>query len=476
MTGGNASNEFDTINGAEAVEGAEVVIRGGGVENTYTLTYVGGDGNDIVLVYQSTAVVIGDFEDGLDGWTGVSWDGNPELTVGTAGATTGDACLDVNVTGGYWQLEYDGPNLDLREATAIEMDVTLLVDDFPADTWIKVGDKVSINGDDLSGGWQEVTLAGQGQSIDRLTGEATSADWGTWGGAVDQYRTITYDISGLDLSAKHLTAYFQVFISIQGAGIHHIDNIRIIGAKVCPTVIWVSDNKGYGDIEPNVPGDNGWVELLELEGYVVDYRNEGEYVDGEQYWRTLDANKVAELEAADLIIISRNADSGSYASVADNEPNQWNAVTTPILNLNGYMARSNKWGWLNTTGTTRAAESMLTLVDPNHPIFAGIVTDANDQVAVLSDQYNVDWASATDAGNGELLATGAGADLVSIAIWEAGEAYFEGGAAIAGGPRMLFTAGTGSKNSGDNYAPDGMYNLTSEGEVMFLNAVDYLVP
>ena len=211
------------------------------------------------------------------------------------------------------------------------------------------------------------------------------------------------------------------------------------------TVIWVSDNKGYGDIEPNVPGDMGWAQLLEAQGHTVDYRNQNEYVDGEQYWRTLDANKVAELEAADLIIISRNADSGSYAGVADNEPNLWNAVSTPLINLNGYMARSNKWGWLNTTGTTRSNDGVLTLADPAHPIFDGIVTDANSQVAVLSGGYNVDWASAADAGNGTLLATGAGSDLASIVTWEAGQAYFEGGAAIAGGPRMLFTAGTGSK-------------------------------
>jgi hypothetical protein len=41
---------------------------------------------------------------------------------------------------------------------------------------------------------------------------------------------------------------------------------------------------------------------------------------------------------------------------------------------------------------------------------------------------------------------------------------------------MLFIAGTGSKNSGDNYAPDGVYNLTAEGEKMFLNAVAYMLP
>ena len=46
---------FDTINGRPALEGAEVTISAGGFSCTYALTYVGGTGNDIVLVYKSAA-------------------------------------------------------------------------------------------------------------------------------------------------------------------------------------------------------------------------------------------------------------------------------------------------------------------------------------------------------------------------------------------------------------------------------------
>jgi len=104
-------------------------------------------------------------------------------------------------------------------------------------------------------------------------------------------------------------------------------------------VIWVSDNKGFGSVEPNIPGDQGWVNLLTAQGHNVIYKNQYEYIDGQQYWRTLDPNKVAELEAADLIILSRNADSGSYSTAGDNEPNQWNAVTTPLISLSAHMSR-----------------------------------------------------------------------------------------------------------------------------------------
>ncbi|MDH7599383.1 MAG: hypothetical protein QHH07_07080 [Sedimentisphaerales bacterium] len=48
---------FDTVNGAAATEGAQVVVTGGGRECTYTLTYAGGTGNDIALLYQSSRQV-----------------------------------------------------------------------------------------------------------------------------------------------------------------------------------------------------------------------------------------------------------------------------------------------------------------------------------------------------------------------------------------------------------------------------------
>jgi hypothetical protein len=44
---------FDTVNGIAATEGAAVVLGG----NTYTLTYVGGDGNDVALVIPEPATI-----------------------------------------------------------------------------------------------------------------------------------------------------------------------------------------------------------------------------------------------------------------------------------------------------------------------------------------------------------------------------------------------------------------------------------
>jgi hypothetical protein len=95
----------------------------------------------------------------------------------------------------------------------------------------------------------------------------------------------------------------------------------------------------------------------------------------------------------------------------------------------------------------------------------------------MSNRWNADWVTGvTSAGNGTLLATRASDGLVSIVTWEGGKAYFEGSLFTAGGPRMLFIAGTGSKNNvAPDIAPDGMYNLTAAGEKMFVNALAYMI-
>ena len=113
-------------------------------------------------------------------------------------------------------------------------------------------------------------------------------------------------------------------------------------------IIWVSDNKNG----TNAPSDIGFVNLLKAQGYNVDYQGQGGTgTPGYQSWRTLDATKIATLNAADLIILSRDLDSGSYASNAT-EVTQWNGITKPVLMLIAHVARNDRWQWVETTGQT----------------------------------------------------------------------------------------------------------------------------
>ena len=119
------------------------------------------------------------------------------------------------------------------------------------------------------------------------------------------------------------------------------------------TIIWVSDNKGQGSLVPGQAADQGWVDLLRAQGYTVDYKGEGGDTDADyRHWRGInnDEDIVAELNAADLIILSRDISSGGY----DNEDAPfWNALTTPLILQVAHVARSgDELCWLPGDGTS----------------------------------------------------------------------------------------------------------------------------
>ena len=272
-------------------------------------------------------------------------------------------------------------------------------------------------------------------------------------------------------------------------------------------IVWVSDRvppKGY---DPNLVPEAGFLELLRNAGYTVDYKgevNSFEWVGPEddpelsvlsdelRYWRELDDNKIAELEAADLIIFSRLASSGAYDDTDGagyDERILWNSITTPMICMNPHLTRTgyDKWGWMDyvntatlwndATGSMPVNPHVSTVLDLTHAIFAGIDLSDPTQVKLLIDDYNCEGGSAASIGNGTLLLT-RNVDLaVMIATWEAGVEFFDGVGYFAGGPRMFFAAGAGAKSAEfQGSFGDGDYNLTPDGETVFLNAVKYMLP
>jgi len=81
------------------------------------------------------------------------------------------------------------------------------------------------------------------------------------------------------------------------------------------------------------------------------------------------------------------------------------------------------------------------------------------------------FLATADAGNGSVIATTLGGD-VWVAEWAAGQEFYEGSGQVAGGPRMVFFAGTQEVD----VDPQGGMNLTPAGTQMYLNAVDYMIP
>ncbi len=226
------------------------------------------------------------------------------------------------------------------------------------------------------------------------------------------------------------------------------------------TIVWVSEWM----INPQgLSYDHGWIELLEADGHTV-------LADMTTNYMTLDAGKLATLENADLIIVSRSTNSGNY--VEDDEETQWNSIETPLILMSGYLTRSSRWQWINSTAINEfQAEAMMRVVDAGHQIFTG-VTPVNGQIDMIDgsvDSGQNTFLNASDVGNGTLIAQRVDDSSVWIAEWQAGVPFYSGNTQVPAEKRMLFTAGGGGSQTA------GTLNLTENGQKIFINAVHYML-
>jgi hypothetical protein len=231
-------------------------------------------------------------------------------------------------------------------------------------------------------------------------------------------------------------------------------------------IIWVTEGHDYDG--NGTQDDHQYVDWLVAEGHSVDVP----YDD----WTTLDADKIATLNAADLIIVGRTCNSTLYDE--GDEPTQWNSATTPLILMQALIVRSNRWKWINSSSANSLGGSpALEVIEPDHPVFANVTLGAGNQVQVVDPTIGSGHTSSVNAnnvGNGTLLAKEAGKDLPWIAEWEAGIEFYDGAGQIPADKRMMFFAGT-QETDGPPRTPWGAWNLTAEGEIMFRNAVDYML-
>ncbi len=225
--------------------------------------------------------------------------------------------------------------------------------------------------------------------------------------------------------------------------------------------------------------------FLVSEGHSVDVRPD--------YWKVLTPDKIDELNAADLIIFSRLAWSGRYNQ--GNETNDWNSLTTPLLQMNAHFARNDRWKWVNSgmAVTSKTPDIFAEAVKPNHPVFRGVLTahepiDRYDDPMYIVEMIDplvgtglTSFIGSTDMGNGQLISKSLELDMGWIAEWDVGVEFFEGCGQYAGGRRMLFCAGTQEIQYYDYDRQEvittaqGELNLTAEGLQMFRNAITYLL-
>jgi len=253
------------------------------------------------------------------------------------------------------------------------------------------------------------------------------------------------------------------------------------------SILWVSFSSG--DDAPSAGAasagftqapDIGYTSLLEANGHTVTRfvtKNDPTAADADY------------MNSFDLIILGRGVDSSNYQQA--NETLFWNGtITKPLISMSGYILRNSRLGF--TTGTTipdTAGTISLSVLNPAHPIFSGISLDSNGVMVnsyadiALSPvnsaaQRGISVNTDPLAGGGTTLATvGTSGDPafngMVIGEWAAGATMGDGSADVLGGHRLVFLSGS-REAAGVSSQTAGIFDLTSDGSQMFLNAVSYM--
>jgi len=218
----------------------------------------------------------------------------------------------------------------------------------------------------------------------------------------------------------------------------------------------------HDDDADGIQDDQQLVDWLVAEGHVVDVQRD--------YWLAFGRTTEAELNRADLIIVSRSTSSGNYAD--EDEPTRWNSLTVPLIQMSAYLVRNNRWLWIDSgSAIGEGGAPTLEAVDPGHPIFTNVPLDASNQVQVVDPAIGAGHTSfidAADVGNGTLIAQTVDG-LPWIVEWEAGVEFYAGAGEVPAGTRLTFFAGT------QEPPIYGAWNFTAEGEILFRNAISYML-
>lgn len=200
-----------------------------------------------------------------------------------------------------------------------------------------------------------------------------------------------------------------------------------------------------------------WVtdEVTNDAAYVAFLTNAGYTVTASAAYSSLTAAKKLELNAADLVIISKRTNSANYADAA-----LWASVTKPLINLNNYINRSSRMQFLNTTVNNDALDKFMIAKAKTHPIFTNTILSARDSTLELSTEV-FQGNDLTTAGSGTVIAAAPVNNVITIATWEAGTPFYTGSATPAA-KRMW-------------YSMSYSFNLTAAGQRLFLDAIEYMI-
>jgi len=184
---------------------------------------------DFMAAYPGMGVVIGDWENGMNGWK-AAWQGDTTFSYSTKGGTVtlGDYSLGVQTVKladedpGYWIIKRDGV-LDLTDMR-LDLDIALIASEWSGEEVI-VGPLVVQS--DLSHTWSQYIPT----AIDRNTGESVPSIFMLWTSTRgNAYRTYTFDFSDYSdwADANEMTILLALQNPGQGLGTFYLDNARLL--------------------------------------------------------------------------------------------------------------------------------------------------------------------------------------------------------------------------------------------------------
>ncbi|MGA2916790.1 MAG: hypothetical protein ABSE89_12270 [Sedimentisphaerales bacterium] len=202
---------------------------------------------DFMTAYTGMGVVVGDWENGMNGWE-ATWQGNTTFSYSTNGATIGNYTLGVKTVKttnapqdpGYWIIKRDGV-LDLNNMK-LQIDVTLLASEWSGQT-VTLG-PLCVQAD-LPHSWSQYRSVGPDSVTVGTTNRKTGGLAGeTWSGGTSAYRTLTFDLTGPTSfespaythtdwgNATKMTILIALQNGAQGPGKFYLDNVRLVNIRL----------------------------------------------------------------------------------------------------------------------------------------------------------------------------------------------------------------------------------------------------
>ena len=179
-----------------------------------------------------------------------------------------------------------------------------------------------------------------------------------------------------------------------------------------------------------------------------------------------DAGQAATLSAADVIVVSRDTNSGNYDDGSGAEMDFWNGLSGSILLSNGYISRNSRWDWVASgdVDAVSAAGSESNILDAGSQLLAGVDTTGGSLDLFDDSIGNIDQIiDSASVGDGNVVLDDGGSHII-LASWEAGDALpLNGPGSVSnfGGDRILFGMDT----------PSSITQFTADGEQVFIDAL-----